>query len=227
MSIDGYDIEEIIRNAKAALNEDKSLSSSSKATFDLLLLVVSLLVNRLGLNSRNSSKPPSSDPNRPKKLRQKTGKKPGGQKGHKGATLEKIDDPDHTLYIPIDKRTLPKGNYRDGGYESRQVFDIEIKRVVTEYQAQVLINENNKRFVATFPAGVHSATQYGNQLKAHAVYLSQYQLLPYKRIEEYFDDQLGIPISAGSIANFNQKASKLIVSLGIDSAIKQNLCQSS
>lgn len=226
MSIDGDNIEEIVRNAKVALNEDKSLSPSSIATIESLLLVVSLLLNRLGLNSRNSSKPPSSDPDRPKKPRNKTGRKPGGQRGHKGVTLEKIDDPDYTQFIPIDKRTLPKGQYRDGGYESRQVFDIEIKCVVTEYQAQVLINENNECFVAAFPAGVNAAVQYGHQLKAHAVYLSQYQLLPFKRIEEYLRDQLGIPISAGSIANFNQKASELIVTLGIDNAIRQNLSES-
>ena len=47
---------------------------------------------------------------------------------------------------------------------------------------------------------------YGNGIKAHAVYLSQYQLLPYKRIQEYFADQLQMPISEGSLYNFNQQA---------------------
>ena len=44
-----------------------------------------------------------------------------------------------------------------------------------------------------FPQGVNGPIQYGVGVKAHAVYLSQYQLLPYNRIEEYFSDQLGIP----------------------------------
>ena len=81
----------------------------------------------------------------------------------------------------------------------------EIKRVVTEYQVQILISEDNKRFVAEFPEGITRPIQYGNQLKAHAVYLSQYQLLPYNRIEEYFADELNIPIRAGSIFNFKKK----------------------
>ncbi|WP_210725554.1 transposase [Candidatus Colwellia aromaticivorans] len=55
-----------------------------------------------------------------------------------------------------------------------------------------------------FPEGINSPIQYGASIKAHAVYLSQYQLLPYKRIEEYFADQLNIPLSAGSLFNFNQ-----------------------
>lgn len=54
--------------------------------------------------------------------------------------------------------------------------------------------------------GVNSPTQYGNKLKAHAVYLSQYQLLPYQRITEYLSEALNIPISAGSIYNFNTLA---------------------
>lgn len=63
------------------------------------------------------------------------------------------------------------------------------------------MNEQGKRFVGEFPQGVNSPIQYGVGVKAHAVYLSQYQLLPYNRIEEYFSDQLGIPISADSLMN--------------------------
>jgi transposase len=50
--------------------------------------------------------------------------------------------------------------------------------------------------------------QYGNQIKAHAVYLSQHQLLPYDRVQTYFADQCGIPISEGSLFNFNLQAFK-------------------
>ncbi len=94
------------------------------------------------------------------------------------------------------------------GVETRQVFDIEISRVVTEYQADVLENAQGQRFVAQFPEGVTKAVQYGNQIKAHAVYLSQHQLLPYNRVQTYFADQCGIPISEGSLFNFNLQAFK-------------------
>ncbi|MCU7966712.1 MAG: IS66 family transposase [gamma proteobacterium symbiont of Bathyaustriella thionipta] len=66
--------------------------------------------------------------------------------------------------------------------------------------------------------------QYGNALKAHAVYMSQYQLLPYKRIEEYFTEQLQIPISQGSIFNFNKAANKQL--LGFENITKDNLALS-
>jgi len=65
--------------------------------------------------------------------------------------------------------------------------------------------------------------QYGVGVKAHAVYLSQYQLLPYNRIEEYFADQLGMPISAGSLFNFNEEAAKRVTSSGAEAAIKKAL----
>lgn len=55
------------------------------------------------------------------------------------------------------------------------------------------------------------------------VYLSQYQLLPYNRIEEYFSDQLGIPISAGSLFNFNEQTATLVKSSGAEAAIKEAL----
>jgi transposase len=91
-------------------------------------------------------------------------------------------------------------------YEARQVFDIDISRVVTEYRAQLLEDDNCNRHVAPFPQGVTKAVQYGTGIKAHAVYLSQFQLIPYNRIQDYFADQLHIPISEGSIFNFNRQA---------------------
>lgn len=225
MTIEGFDIEQTIRNARAALEQDKSVSPSLRTVFETLLIVVTLLTKRLGLNSKNSSKPPSTDPNREKTQRKASNKKPGGQPGRTGKTLTKIDEPDITHTIKIDRTKIPKGQYKDVGYESRQVFDIEIKRVVTEYRAQILENERGEQFVATFPEGIGRPAQYGPGIKAHSVYLSQYQLLPYKRIEEYFADQLNIPISAGSIVAFNQDAAQKIADLGAEEFIKTRLKQ--
>lgn len=211
MTFDGIDIEKTISEARLLIEQEADLSPALKATFNALIVVVQLLANRLGLNSRNSSKPPSTDQNRPKKSStEKPSNKPGGQKGHIGSTLQKIDEPDETLVIDIDRSTLPKGHYTQDGFETRQVFDIHICRKVTEYQAQVLVNEQGQRFVAPFPDGVSKAAQYGKSVKAHAVYMSQYQLIPYARIQEYFTDQLQIPISKGSVFNFNKVAHGLL-----------------
>jgi len=173
-----------------------------------------LLASRLGLNSRNSSKPPSSDPNRERNNTKDTGKgkrKSGGQRGHIGTTLTKVDDPDEIRILNVDKRTLPRGGrYREAGFESRQVVDIKIATVITEYRAQILEDEQSKRYIAPFPQGVTRPVQYGPHLKAHSVYMSQFQLIPYNRIQDHFNDQMDIGLSEGTIYNINRQAYELL-----------------
>jgi transposase len=65
---------------------------------------------------------------------------------HVGTTLKKVDNPDKVEVLKVDRRKLPSGRYRQAGFETRQEFDIEISRVVTEYRAQVLKDDNG-----TFP----------------------------------------------------------------------------
>jgi len=224
MVIENIDIEATIEKARQLVDEDKELSASSKSIIEILILVITLLANRLNLNSTNSSKPPSSDPNREKKPKSNKGKKPGGQKGHVGTTLKKVDDPDKIEPIKVDRSKLPAGRYRQVGFESRQVFDIDISRVVTEYRAQILEDDKGNRFVATFPEGVTKVAQYGTGLKAHSVYMSQFQLIPYNRVQDYFADQLHIPISEGSIFNFNKKAFQLLTDF--EDRVKNKLADS-
>ncbi len=206
MTINKIDIHELIANAKEQMAQEEHLSPALRATFEILLTVIVLFAERFGLNSKNSSTPPSADPNRKKKSRGKPGRKPGGQHGHKGSTLLPVDEPDHIETINVDQSTLPEGNYREIGYERRQVFDIDILRVVTEYRAQVLLDEKGRRFVAPFPEKVARPAQYGDGVKTHVVYMSMYQLIPYNRIEDHFESQFCIPISQGTIFNFNYEA---------------------
>ena len=211
MRIQGFDINKQIAEIEEALKTEKNLSPAMVSMIKMLILIVQLLANKSSLNSRNSSKPPSTDQrgsnsNKNNKSSDEISKKQGGQKGHTGSTLKQVKTPDEIQQIEIDRTTIPAGQYTHIGFEKRQVFDVLIKRVVTEYQAQILIDENGMRYVAQFPKGVTKATQYGNTLKAHAVYMSQYQLLPYNRLKEYFTKQLNIPISAGTLYNFNSEA---------------------
>ena len=207
VKLGNYNIDEVLKEIQQELDKDIALPHSLKSLIKVLLIIVPLLCQRLGLNSRNSSKPPSSDPNRDKKTAKSSQGKPGGQKGHKGSTLEQVAVPDHVELLQIDRHALPEGDYKNDTPEKRQVVDIDISVEVTEYQAEVLIEQHSgKRFVATFPAGVNKAVQYGNAVKAHAVYLSQYQLLPYQRIQDYFEQYLKLPLSTGTVFNFNQEA---------------------
>ena len=205
MKIENLEVEQTLEKVKKQIEEEKNLSPALRASLELLLTLVTLLLNRLGLNSRNSSKPPSSDPNR-KKKRNNGNNNPGAQKGHTGNHLELVDDPDHVESLKVDRATLPTdGTFQCIGYERRQVFDIQISRVVTEYQAEILEDERGRRVVAPFPDPVKVKTQYASGVKIHSVYMSNFQLLPYKRIEEHFADQFDIPLSAGSIYNFNKE----------------------
>ena len=226
MKLKDINIDETIQEVESLLSNEKELSPALFSMIKIMIMLLKLLTDRIGLNSSNSSKPPSSDPNRLKPTRKKSGKKPGGQEGHIGTTLRQIEDPDDVKVINIDRRTLPKDQtYKEVGFDKRQVFDIDISRFVTEYQAQILEDENGHRYVAEFPENVSSAVQYGNALKAHAVYMSQYQLLPYKRIEEYFTEQLQIPISQGSVFNFNKTAYKQLEEF--EKIVKDRLASSS
>ena len=206
MKLDSIDIEEAVAKVKRLLKEEQGLSPALSASIEIILLLVTLLVNRLGLNSRNSSKPPSTDPNRKKNKKPAGKRKPGGQNGHDGTTLRKTDHPDHIENLKVDRSKLPPGNYKEIDYQSRQVVDLDISKIVTEYRAQVLEDENGKQYVAEFPKGVTRPVQYGIEVKVHAVYMSQFQLVPYNRIEDMFLDQIGIPISGGTIFNFNEDA---------------------
>lgn len=206
MPLDPRAVAATLHEVKTLLAQETALSPALQAALNVLLALVAALLQRLNLNSRNSSQPPSTDPHRPKTPKTKGQRTPGGQNGHVGTTLQPVAEPDTIEHLAVDRSTLPVGDYQPAGFEQRQVFDLDIRLVVTEYRAEILADAQGQRYTAVFPAGVSSRVQYGPVIKAHAVYLSQQQLLPYHRIAEYFREQLQIPISAGSLFNFNQEA---------------------
>jgi transposase/uncharacterized coiled-coil protein SlyX len=179
---------------------------------DELRYEVKRLQDQLKLDSHNSSKPPSTDQSRAtsgKKvvsLRNSTGKKPGGQEGHPGNTLRAVSSPDHIVPHEVsvcsrcgkDLSSTPLA-----GMEKRQVFDIPpLKLEVTEHQAEVKIcPECHTLSRGDFPEGVTQVVQYGERAKSFAVYLNQYQLIPYERVTEMSRDLFGQPISQGTLLN--------------------------
>lgn len=201
---------QVLKKAEEALKADETVSTELRTVISSLMDVVAMLSNRLGLNSTNSSKPPSSDPNRSRKTTKVKGKKrkPGGQYGHKGFRLEPVVAPTAVEDLEIDRRTLPPGNWRSGGVERRQVFDIEVSFSVTEFRAEVLINNSGDTYVAEFPEGVTEPAQYGLGVKSTSVYLSQFQLIPQARVQDAFLTQYGLSLSKGSINNFNIAAAE-------------------
>ena len=120
MTIGKVDVTATLKKVEDLLAKDKTLSDSTRSLLEVLVLIVTLMADRLNLNSRNSSKPPSSDPNREKKPRKKGDRKPGGQNGHTGRTLKKVDDPDKVEVLKVDRAKLPEGQYTEVGYETRK-----------------------------------------------------------------------------------------------------------
>ncbi len=194
MKIENIDISKSIENLKQLLSEEKNISPVMKAAIEMILVIVSLLAGRLSLNSSNSSKPPSSDPNRTKPEKKTSDKKQGGQLGRVGKNLVPTDTPDEIVELPIDSSKLNEGEYKPVGHEARQVFDMRISRYVIEYRAQRLCGPDGKIYTAEFPEGVVTQAQYGNGIKANSVYMSQFQLIPYDRINDHFAEQIKVSI---------------------------------
>ena len=201
-------IAELLSVSKLVVDTDLKLSVELRTMISSLVDIVQLLSNELGLNSSNSSKPPSTDFIGPKKAKVVRGKKrtPGAQKGHKGSRLKPVNNPTNIELLEIDRRSLPPGKWSPDGFEKRQVFDIEVSFLVTEYQAEVLVNKNGDRYVAQFPMGVTEPAQYGSGVRATSVYLSQFQLIPQARVQDCFLTQYGLPVTKGSVNNFNKYA---------------------
>jgi transposase len=172
-----------------------------------------MAIEYLGRNSRNGHTPPSQDKgkgNKEKrgKEKKKSEKKPGGQPGREGANLAFSDDPTKIIALEKDRRCLAPGEYTEEEPECRQVFDFEIIKTITEYRAQVLKSSTGDRYVAEFPEGVNAPTQYGANIQAYSVGLSTKNVMPYERLADHILQETGIPISTGSLVNFEDRICK-------------------
>ena len=166
------------------------------------------LQDQLAKNSRNSSKPPSTDGFQkpaPKSLREKSRRPSGGQPGHAGQTLTMAGKPDRSVTHRVDACQRCGRSLADlppDGMEQRQVHDLPpLRLIVTEHQAEIKRCPCGRLNKAAFPEAVNAPVQYGPGLKAAAVYLKNYQLLPYERTCELPGDLFGCPISEGPLAN--------------------------
>lgn len=167
------------------------------------------LKRRLAQNSRNSSRPPSSDglsKPPPKSLRRPSGRKPGGQPGHGGEHLEQVAVPDRVIdHVPRVCRGC-NGDLSAGveiGHRARQLFDLpEIRLRVTEHRAQIRRCGCGAETTAEFPAAVTAPAVYGPRVRALGIYLVAYQHLPYARAARLLSDWLGAPVSTGTLASF-------------------------
>jgi transposase len=168
---------------------------------------------RLRQNPRNSSQPPSSEglaKPAPRSLRKKSGRRPGGQDGHKGMTLAQVARPDREI------RHEPAGCGRCGAglasrlvtaVERRQVFDLPpVRAEVTEHQLIERECGCGHRTKGAAPPGAEAPVQYGPRIAAVMVYLHAGQFLSKDRTAVALAELFGIPCSSGTVAALTARA---------------------
>jgi transposase len=211
--------DEVVAALVAALRGDlaESRAALARAQEDLAQARerIAELEARLRQSPRNSSRPPSSEgldkpPPRPRSLRKKTGRKPGGQDGHEGSTLAQVARPDR------ERRHEPGrcgwcGAGLAGrpvtGVERRQVFDLpEAAVAVTEHQLIERECGCGQRTRAAAPPGAEGPVQYGPRIAAVIVYLYAGQFLSKQRTAQALAELFGVPLSSGTVAALTARA---------------------
>ncbi len=200
----------LVMAQKQILPDLSSLTHAQKDTLILALFArLEALETLVRKDSHNSSKPPSSDglAKKTRSLREASGKKPGGQIGHKGTTLKQLAQPTQIVCHPLPPQCdrchhlLPLNEACVA--ERRQVVDVPAASYdVIEHRTFSLVCQCGRSHSSAFPVGVTEAVQYGSNLRALGVHLTQGQLLPFARAAQLIFDLYGITVSPGTLVSW-------------------------
>jgi transposase len=213
---------------EARIADLEAENAALRERVELLAARVEELQARLAKDSHNSGKPPSSDglARKTKSLRKRSGKKAGGQIGHRGETLRLVATPDavveHRPTVCAACRT-PLGDAPIVVRERRQVHELPPVRLrITEHQRLQLRCPSCAHVSAgVFPAELPSRTQYGPRLRALAMYLVQAQFVPLGRTQQLLADLFGVRLARGSVVGWVQQAARTLEP--VDAALKAAL----
>ena len=195
------------------MNSDENRIAELEAKVTRLESIIEKLLDKIEdlthqKNSRNSSVPPSKDENRPLKnqsLRTRSGKKVGGQPGHKGTTLKMVDNPDQIIDHKPDFCNCCGNDLSNRSAElllKRQVVDIPvIFPKYTEHRTFKKTCSCGHQNKSVFPENIRTAISYGANTQATIAYMHTRQYLPFERMGEFFKDVCNLPISQGTICN--------------------------
>jgi len=206
-SLSNADKDALILSLQATIASQQVKITQLEATIAELEATIAQLVAKLAADSTKSNRPPSSDglskgPPKPRSLRQRSGKKPGGQPGHPGTTFIWTENPDHVVvhappsHCDACSAPLPEPTR----FAARQVADLpEIRYVITEHRAMESQCSCGKLHRGAFPDGVNAPMQYGPKVDAVAVYLTQHHMLPVQRTSMLMDDLFGLSYSEKTV----------------------------
>jgi len=222
----------LIDSLNEAAEESHQTIRSLNETVSELSQRINELTERLGMNSRNSSKPPSSDkfekPS-PKSLRGASGKKTGGQPGHPGSHLDITADPDEIInHVPHVCLGCPQHDTcvsRACVGETRKVVDAVVTVKVTAHQVLVLdCPLHGILRKGEFPEDVKATVQYGENLQALTIALNTVGAVSLNRTQEILSGVFGIPLSTGTVVNMVSRCAGSLA--GILEVIRESVAAS-
>lgn len=199
-------------------NKQSATVSDLKQTIKDLQENIKDLQRQLNMDSHNSSKPPSSDgykkANKNRSLREKTGRKTGGQKGHKGVNMKLPHEPDEVkVHLPEKCKTCP---YLSSCSANGQVFECTEKRYVVEAVINTKVIEHQtvkaidcpcgeSKLKGEFPENVRGYIQYGDSFTAISGLLSTFGAVSTDRIQTIIDGMFNVTLSEGTICSMIEK----------------------
>ena len=199
------------------LSSLRTTVAEQAAVIEKLTAEIAELRARLNMNSRNSSKPPSSDgyaKPAPKSRRVRSGKKPGKQPGDPGRHLAQRSDPDATKVHPPSTCGNCGDDLSDAevtGRIVRQVFDLPpVALFCTEHQAERRRCRCGAETTGTFPSEASAPSCYGPALRAYVCYLVTRQHIPVARVAELLRDTYGAPVATGTIVAMVQEGAAML-----------------
>ena len=205
----------------------RDILETRRLDFESILQERKDLQRRVRMNSTNSSKPPSTDgysKPRPRSLRERSGRKQGGQPGHKGHTVT-VDEPDTIVDCLPSRcsecrmRSECMENSVLTSAESRFRIDIVVEKRTTEYRRFVCEcpDGDHREGVSSgsFPEGLNAAIQYGDSVTAFVAMADTHGYVSDSRISEMMRDVFGLSLSASTvvsmIANASEKVAPAVV----------------
>lgn len=219
-------IEDLLKEIKELRAEVEALRKENAELKQKVSELETKLSRYEKLDSSNSSKPPSQDFKKNKNLpRVKSFRDSGGQPGHKGTTLQKVQHPDEVIDCNPDKCSNCGTELETVSaivVDTRQEIDVEIPEPKTVEYRKIkkvcpVCGQSN---CGSFPKHLKSKIQIGNMVKSLIVYLHISHKIPFQRLTNILKDLLGLKISEGTVENTLQKALKQ-ADLNKDEILKQ------
>ncbi len=196
------------------IEECHSLIKNLLAIIEKMQAEIDELKVRLNQNSQNSNRPPSSDGfSKPKPAFSKKKRTKGGQFGHRGKTLKRVETPDMVIDCEPESCRCGVANWTQAVeiVDSRQVFELPAPRLeVIEYRRIKRICKCGKSVCGKFPEKVIAPVQYGERVQAMVALLSVHGCLSYGKIGQLFADLYGYQLNTATAQTMVQRSTWLM-----------------